>query len=273
MTSVNTNYGAMVALQQLNSTNSQLETTQSRINTGMKVASAKDNGAVFAIAQTMRSDVAAYEGVQQSIDRSVSTVDTALAAGEAISDLLVEMKEKALSASDTSLSTSQRDAYKEDFNALRDQIGKIVSNADFNGANLIENSGSDIQALANTAGDVITVAAEDLSLTGSNLTFTAGSEFTTATQASNMVGTISTSLDNLNQALARMGTASKALEVHSEFVTKLSDSLEAGIGNLVDADLAKESAKLQSLQTKQQLGVQALSIANSSSGLALSFFR
>ena len=273
MTSVNTNYGAMVALQQLNSTNMALETTQSRINTGMKVAGAKDNGAVYAIAQTMRSDVASYEGVQQSLDRSVSTVDTALAAGEAISDLLVEMKEKALSASDTSLSTSQRDAYKEDFNALRDQIGKIVTNADFNGANLIENGGSDIQALANTAGDVITVAAEDLSMTGSNLTFTAGSEFTTATEASNMIGTISTSLDNLNQALARMGTASKALEVHSEFVTKLSDSLEAGIGNLVDADLAKESAKLQSLQTKQQLGVQALSIANQASGLALSFFR
>ena len=273
MTSVNTNYGAMVALQQLNKTNNALEMTQSRINTGLKVSSAKDNGAIFAIAQGMRSDVAAYEGVQQSLDRSVSTVDTALAAGEAISDLLVEMKEKALSASDTSLSSSQRDAYNEDFEALRDQITTIVSNAEFNGANLIENGGSAIQSLANTSGDVITVAAEDLSLTGSTITLTAASNIDTVTEASNMIGTISTSLDNLNQALARLGTASRSLSIHSEFVTKLSDSLEAGIGNLVDADLAKESARLQSLQTKQQLGVQALSIANSSSSMALSFFR
>ena len=110
-------------------------------------------------------------------------------------------------------------------------------------------------------------------MTGSTITLTAASNIDTVTEASNMIGTISTSLDNLNQALARLGTASKSLSIHSEFVTKLSDSLEAGIGNLVDADLAKESARLQSLQTKQQLGVQALSIANSSSSMALSFFR
>ena len=273
MTSVNTNYGAMVALQQLNKTNSELQTTQSRINTGLQVASAKDNGAVFAIAQTMRSDVAAYEGVKQSLDRSISTVDTALAAGEAISDLMVEMKEKALSASDSSLSSTQRSAYNEDFKALRDQIGTIVENAEFNGANLIKNGATATKALANTTGSAITVLPQDLSLTGSNLTITAGTEINTVTNATTVIGQISASLSNINTALSKMGTASKALEVHSEFVTKLSDSLEAGIGNLVDADMARESAKLQSLQTKQQLGVQALSIANSSSGLALSFFR
>jgi flagellin len=264
----------MVALQQLNQTNNDLQTTQSRINTGLKVASAKDNGAVFAIAQSMRSDVAAYGSVQNSLDRSKSTVDTAIAAGEAISDLLIEMKDKALAASDSSLTSSQRDAYDEDFKALRDQITTIVENAEFNGANLIENGGSAVEALANADGSSsITIAAEDLSLTGTNITLTAGSDINTVTEASNMIATIETSLDNVNEALARLGTGSKSLEVHSSFVTKLSDALEAGIGNLVDADLAKESARLQSLQAKQQLGVQALSIANSSSSMALSFFR
>jgi flagellin len=274
MVSVNTNYGAMVALQQLNNTNSQLETSQTRINTGMKVASAKDNGAIFAIAQGMRADVAGFGVVKESIDRTSSTVDVAIAAGEAVGDLLIDMKEKALGAADGSLTTSQRAAFNEDFKALRDQIGTIVSNAEFNGVNLINNSTTGVEALADAdGGSTITVVDENLSLGGSIVTLAATASLDTVTNASAAVGTIETSLDNLNQALARLGTASKALGIHGDFVQKLSDVTEKGIGNLVDADLAKESAKLQALQTKQQLGVQALSIANSSAGIALSFFR
>ncbi len=274
MASVNTNYGAMVALQQLNNTNSQLETTQSRINTGLKVGSAKDNGAVFAIAQGMRSDVAGFGVVKESLDRASSTVDVAIAAGESISDLMIDMKEKALAASDESLTTSQRAAFNEDFKALRDQISTIVSNAEFNGTNLINNTTAGIEAIADADGtSVITVQDENLSLGGGVVTLAATASLDTATNASAAVATIETSLDNLNQALARLGTNSKALNVHGDFIQKLSDVTEAGIGNLVDADLTKESAKLQALQTKQQLGVQALSIANQSSGIALSFFR
>ena len=274
MTSVNTNFGAMVALQQLNKTNSDLETAQTRINTGLRVASAKDDGAVFAIAQGMRADVAGFDVVQTSLDRAGSTVDVAIAAGEAISDLLIDMKEKALGASDTSLTTAQRAAYNEDFKSLRDQITTIVSNAEFNGANLINNSTAEITAIASADGTAtITVLDENLSLGGAVITLGATASLDTATNAATAVTTIETSLNNLNQALARLGTGAKALEVHSDFVTKLSDVTTAGIGNLVDADLALESARLQSLQTKQQLGVQALSIANSSSSLALSFFR
>ncbi|MAK62558.1 MAG: flagellin [Ponticaulis sp.] len=274
MASVNTNYGAMVALQQLNQTNSALETTQSRINTGMKVASAKDNGAIFAIAQGMRSDVAGFGVVTESLDRVSSTVDVAIAAGEAVSDLLIDMKEKALGAADSSLTTSQRSAFNEDFKALRDQITTIVSNAEFNGVNLINNSTAGVNALASADGSsTITVADEAIGLGGSIVTLAATASLSSAGVASAAVSTIETSLNNLNQALARLGTASKSLGVHSDFVTKLSDVTEKGIGNLVDADLAKESAKLQALQTKQQLGVQALSIANSSAGIALSFFR
>lgn len=274
MVSVNTNYGAMVALQQLNSTNSMLETTQTRINTGLKVSSAKDNGAVYAIAQGMRSDLTGYGVVSDSLDRINSTVEVAIAAGESISDLLIDMKEKALAASDESLTTSQRAAYNEDFKALRDQVATIVSNAEFNGVNLINNTTTSVEAFASADGtSVITVLDENLSLSGTIVTLSSTASLGTATIASGFVGTIETSLTNLNQALARLGTASKAITVHSEFVTKLADVTEKGIGNLVDADLAKESAKLQALQTKQQLGVQALSIANQASGLALSFFR
>ena len=275
MITVNTNVGAMAALQSLNATNRQLETVQDRINTGLKVASAKDNGGVFAIAQAMRAQVGGLDAVGQSLDRAINSVDVALSAGGAISDILVEMKAKAIAASDSSIDTASRDALNEDFKALRDQIATIVSNAEFNGVNLIDGSLTfGIKALANAdASSFITVATEDMTLSGSVVTLSAAAEVDTVTNASTQISVIEASLNNVNQALARLGTGSKKLEIHKTFVSKLSDTLQAGIGNLVDADLAVESARLQSLQVKQQLGVQALSIANSAPTILLGLFR
>lgn len=273
MNSVNTNPGAMIALQNLNKTNMDLQTTQNRINTGLQVASAKDNGGIYAIAQRMRADVSGYGVVQQSLDRGAATTDVALAAADAISDLLIEMKEKALAAGDTSLDSQSRSALNEDFMALRDQIGSIVENAEFNGLNLIDGSTAAFIALANADGsNSLTVNSENLSLSGSIVTISATASFSTASQASQIASQIAVSLDNVNASLARLGTKSKALEIHSTFVTKLTDALQTGIGNLVDADMAKESAKLQSLQVKQQLGIQALSIANAAPQSVLAFF-
>ncbi len=274
MHSVNTNPGAMVALQNLNKTNMELATVQNRINTGLKVASAKDDGGIYAIAQRMRADVAGLGVVQNSLDRGISTVDVALSAGEAISDLMIEMKAKALAANDTSLDTASRSALDEDFKALRDQIAQIVSNAEFNGLNLIDGSVTSFDALANADGSsVLTVGAEDLSLSGSIITFASTADIDTQTEAANMVTQIENSLNNLNSALARLGTASKSLTIQKTFVSKLSDETERGIGNLVDADMARESAKLQAIQVQQQLGVQALSIANQAPQTIISFFQ
>ena len=272
--SVNTNAGAMMALQNLNKTNMDLTQVQNRINTGLEVASAKDNGGIYAIAQRMRSQVAGYGVVQNSLDLATSVTDVALAAGEAISDLLVEMKEKALAASDASLDASSRTALNEDFKALRDQITTITSNAEFNGTNLINGTVTSVTALANADGsNTITISDANMTLGGGTVTVAATASFASAGDASTLVSTIETFLDNLNASLAKVGTAAKSLEVHKSFVTKLSDALETGIGNLVDADLAKESARLQSLQVKQQLGVQALSIANSAPSTILGYFR
>ena len=274
MATINTNAGAMVALQNLNQTNRDMEQVQSRINTGLAVASAKDNGGVYAIAQKMRSDVNGYAAVGNSLDLAASTTDVALAAGEAIGDILIEMKEKALAGSDSSLDTASRTALNEDFKALRDQITTIVDNAEFNGTNLINGSVTSISALANADGsNTITISDQNFSLGGGSVTVAATASFASAGDASTLVTTIETSLDNLNASLAKLGTASSSLEIHKGFVGKLSDALEKGIGNLVDADLAKESARLQSLQVKQQLGVQALSIANSAPSTILGYFR
>jgi flagellin len=274
LNSVNTNVGALIALQNLNSTNSELNTVQNRINTGLKVGSAKDNGATWAIAQGQRATSSSLNAVKDSLQRSQSTIDVAIAGGESVSDLLIQMKEKALAASEATLDTASRDALNEDFMALRDQITKAVSNAEFNGSNMIESGGATLAALANASGSSsITVAAQDLSLGGSNVTVAATASIGTASAASTMISTLQTSIDNVSAALANLGTGSKSLQSHLTFIGKLQDTIDAGIGNLVDADLAKESARLQALQTKQQLGVQALSIANSSTSSLLGLFR
>ena len=277
MTSVNTNVGAMVALQNLNQTNSDLMTTQNRINTGLKISSAKDNGAIWAIAQNQRSTSGALNAVKDSLQRGQSTVDVALSAGGTVSDLLLQMKEKALAASDNTLDAASRTAYNDEFKSLVSQITKAVSNADFNGANLIKNAGTSIYALANADGtSKITVAAQDLSLGASGgalASIASTASIGTQTIATAMIATVTTAIGNVSSALSKLGTGAKALGSHLEFINKLQDALDAGVGNLVDADLAKESARLQALQTKQQLGIQALSIANQSSASLLSLFR
>ena len=276
MTSVNTNVGAMVALQNLNQTQSDLMTVQNRINTGMKVSSAKDNGAIWAIAQNQRASSNALNAVKDSLQRGQSAVDVALSAGGSVSDLLLQMKEKALAASDSTIDAATRTAYNDEFKSLRDQITKAVSNADFNGANLVKNGGTTIMALANADGtSKITVAAQDLSLggTGALSTITATSDISTQTIATAMIATVTTAIGAVSTALSKLGTGSKSLGAHLTFIGKLQDSLDAGVGNLVDADLAKESARLQALQTKQQLGIQALSIANQAPQVLLGLFR
>jgi flagellin len=274
LNSVNTNVGAQIALQNLQVTNSELATVQSRINTGKKVASAKDNGAVWAIAQNQRSEIGALNAVKDSLQRGQSATDVAIAAGETVSDLLLQLKEKALAATDETLNTAARDALNEDFKAIRDQITTVVDNAAFNGVNLLDGSETaGFKALSNAGGDTITVADEDLTLSGSIVTLGASDEIDTQTNANDALALIDASVSNVSASLARLGTGSKSLGTHLNFVTKLQDTLEAGVGNLVDADLAKESARLQALQTKQQLGVQALSIANSSTSILLGLFR
>ena len=272
--SVNTNAGALIALQNLNATNAQLATTQTRINTGLKVAGAKDNGAVWAIAQGQRADIGALNAVKSSLDRGVSAVDVSLAAGESVSDLLLQLKEKALSATDKSLTTAARSALNEDFKAIRDQITTVTANADFNGINLLKTGATGFQALANAAGTAsLTVSPEVLSLGSANVTVTATTTIGISTLATTALGLVNASIDKVSAALGRLGTKAKAIETHRTFVGKLSDALEIGVGSLVDADLAKESAKLQALQTKQQLGVQALGIANQTPQVLLSLFQ
>ncbi len=234
MASINTNYGAMIAAQSFAATGRELDKVQNRITTGLKIANAKDNGAVWAVALTQRANSKALDATLNNLTRQQSIADVGLAAGDTIMSALTEMK--ALAAAIEAGGTTT--AYQNDYTALSAEITAAVSAAVFDG----------------TAA--LTTPAYTLNGAG------------TATAAN-----VQTAIDAWAGALQTIGTNAKSYERQLAFTQKLQDALEAGAGNLVDADMAKESARLTALQTKQQLGVQALSIANNAGSVLLGLFR
>ena len=282
--SVNTNTGAMAALQSLSETNKGMAQVQSRINTGLNVSSTKDDSASYTIAQGLRGDMGGLKAVSSSLSRAKSVTDVAVAGAEQISDVVNQMKAKAYQSADAGIDSATRTALNNDFVALRDQITTIVNSSDFNGTNLLKASGGTVTALqslkdSDTSSattwnpDSLSVANQGLDLGGSVVTVSASGNISSQASAQAMIDTLTTTQDNLKTSLSTLGAASRKIDAQSTFTSKLSDTIESGIGNLVDADLAKESARLQALQVKQQLGVQALSIANQAPQTITSLFR
>lgn len=274
MVSVSTNPGALVALQNLTRITDNLAETQRRVSTGLQVSSAKDNPAIYALAQQQRAQLASLETVQQGLRVGVSTVDVALAAGESISDVLVEMRQLASQAADSQLSASNRQLLQDRYADLADQITRLVGSANIGGRNLIANGAADMTVIASDDGlSTITVAAQDLSIGGGIINVSAdGSALSTAAGAQAELANIIASIDDLSAALGALGGGGKSLTLQDRILNRVSDAIEISIGNLVDADLARESSRLQALQVQQQLAIQTLSIANAAPNAILALF-
>jgi flagellin len=269
--SVNTNAQAFVALQNLSATNRELSITQNRVSTGLEVAGAQDNAAFYAIAQNLRADVAGLGAVQGSIDNASSALDIALSAGEAVSDILIELEGLAVAAADAGIDDTSRTALNQQFQQLIGQIDSIVNNAEFNGINAVDGSDPIIAITDTTAstGGQITIAAADLSAGGLSISTVS---IATAGGATSALAAVQAASTSINSTLSTFGAGANRLEIQATFTQSLSDTIEVGIGNLVDADLAQESANLQALQVQQQLGLSSLSIANQAPGAVLSLF-
>lgn len=273
--SVHSNAAAAIALQNLSRTNDNLTGVQNRVSTGLKIQSAKDNAAIWAIAQGQRADIGALSAVRQSLDRATSIADVALSAGESISDLLNQLKEKVVAAKDSSLKTQSRELLHADFQAILRSINSAVENAAFDGGNILDGSLTNgLTFLANAdATSFVTLSGKNLTLSGTILSLGLSDSLLTLSGATAALTKLDNSITALNSSLGDIGAQARQISAHRTFVTKLTDTLESGIGNLVDADLAKESARLQALQVQQQLGAQALSIANQAPQIILSLFQ
>ena len=263
--SILTNVGAMAALQQLSKTQKNLNTTQLRVTTGLKV-----NGSTFAIAQRMRGDIAGMRSIEIALANGDSIVNTAISGGKAIADLLTEMKAKVVQANQAGLDTASRTALNNDFSSLRDQLTTIVATAEFNDTNLIKSGATNLSVLSTIDGSTITVSAQVM--TSSALAISASTLLTSAGAATALTA-IDAAIISVADKLAALGSSAKRIEIQAEFSSQLIDILREGVGSLVDADLAKESATLQALQIQQQLGVQSLAIANASPGIILNLFQ
>lgn len=309
--SVNTNTSALAALQNLNSTQNELSSVQQRINTGLRVSSAKDDSSAFVIAQNLRSDLSGMKSVTSSLNRAKSVLDVTLGGATQISDLMNQMQAKALEASDAGLDQKSRDALQLDFKAIQNQITTVVKSSDFNGTNLLDGtpatpgSLSALQSIKGTSTLVVsnlniqgTAAAPGMMIQtvptaaagnaatkydllgaqaapGNGLGANAPKNASIANEidAKDVMAALELAKATMATNLNTLGSAARQVDSQLTFTAKLSDALTSGIGTLVDADLAKESANLQALQLKQQLGVQALSIANQSPQSISSLFR
>lgn len=307
MASLLTNSSAMTALQTLAQTNKNMETTQSRISTGLRVGTASDNAAYWSIATTMRSDNQAISTVQDALGLGAGKVDTAYTAVSDAIDRVTELKQKVLAAKNAS--SEDRAKLQSEIAVIQAHLTDTVGNAQYAGSNLIQTDSTATVETFNIVSSynrdstgAVTTGSIDVTLENIRLIDTdaaaAGildTEFTTTgegavgdisiltldvtaddvdnTDLDDMLTAIETGLASLATGAAELGAAKKRIDLQQTFMTKLSDAIERGVGQLVDADMNEESARLQALQVQQQLGIQALSIANSNSQNILSLFR
>ena len=270
--SVNTNFGASIALQSLNKTNRELDSVQKRVSTGFRVADAKDDGAAFAVAQGLRGTVKGNEAVGERLSVAKGLLSVAQEGLKGISDTVGEMRKVLVKLSDANLSGAERTQYNADYTALQGDITRYIGQSSFGGVNLL-NSGTAVNVIADSTGGSI-------SLTATNITTALGTltalDTTTAANAAlriNAGGGLDVFQGVINGALSAVGANSRTVENQDSFIKVVTDAVNDGIGAIVDADLAKESARLQALQIRQQLGTQALSIANQAPSAILSLFQ
>ena len=271
--SVNTNFGATVALQSLNKTNRELDSVQKRVSTGYRVSDAKDDGASFAVAQGLRADVKGNEAVNERLSVAKGLLAVTSEGLKGISDTVGEMRKVMVKLGDAALSGDERTQYNADYVALQADITKYIGQSSFGGSNLIKASAADINVISDSSGGTITLKSKDLSAALTTL----GGAPADAAAAIVKLGTGANSIDvfekAVNDQLAAIGANGRTVENQDNFVKVLGDTINDAIGSIVDADLAKESAKLQALQIRQQLGTQTLSIANQSPSILLSLFQ
>lgn len=280
MSSILTNNGAIVALQTLKNVNSGLAKTQSQISTGKDVATAKDNAAVWAISKVMETDQSAFKTLQKGLNVAGETVGTARNGAQEVVKLLTDMRDLAAGAGNDGTDFGKVETQVA---AKMEQITSIVNASQMNGINLLKtdigNGGATYNVLssldrtngtATTTAQNITVTSVDFEADVVGGTRTAITDQASAVTAVNDIETL---LEVAINGAAALGSAGERISDQTEFVGKLADSLKIGVGSMVDADMEEASARLQALQTQQQLGIQALSIANQAPQSIMSLFR
>ena len=273
--SVNTNRQAVFALQSLNYTSGELSGVQKRVSTGYRVADAKDDGGAFAVAQAVRSSVAGVTAVNEQLGGVKGVLQTTFASLSTVSDTMKQVRATLTRLADGAINGDQRTQYETQYQLLTTQISDFIDDATYNGRTLLSTDtgvgGGDITGIRNESGETFTVTAVD----GATLKLTTTAPATAAAAQAMIAsgGAFDLADKAISSALNGFGASMQYVENQIIYNSKKVDAMNDGLGALVDADLARESAKLQALQTRQQLGIQTLSLANQGPQVLLSLFR
>jgi flagellin len=277
LNSINTNMGAMMALQSLNRTSESLAQVQKRVSTGFRVADARDDGGAYAVAQSIRSDTSALTAVNEQMGGLRGLVDVSLTALGQVSKTMIEIRTVLTRLADGTVGDEARDQYNQQYAQLRSQVANFLADADYYGRNLLTGTSptDDIISLRSEsaeAADLHTLAALGPAM---NFIVAAGPYADAAAARAALTETtgdfhiINTAVNN---AMNRLGSDARYIDSQITYNQNKLDSMEGGLGTLIDADLARESARLQALQIRQQLGTQTLSIANQAPQFLTSLF-
>ncbi|UUX50504.1 flagellin [Nisaea acidiphila] len=270
--SILTNPSAFTALRTLNSINRSLDTTQNRVSTGLKVSGALDNASSFAIAQGIRAELSGIDAVTQGLNNAKGIGNVAIAGVTGVSNLLSDIRGKLTELANEGITTAQRNILQSDFNELVSQAANFIANASFNGVNLISSGATSVNTLSNLAGGTLSLTAQ--SAVNTQVGAIATATLSNATNAQSVIANEFSNLESVvNTALGSLGAEVRALNLQTQFLEQIRDATEEGLGNIVDADLARESARLTSLQVQQQLSTQTLGIANQRPQSLLGLFR
>ncbi|TNJ46704.1 flagellin [Phaeobacter sp. B1627] len=282
MSSILSNFGAMIALRTLKGVNTELTDVQTAVSTGKQIGTAKDNSAVWAIAKTMESDIAGFRSIEDGLALGEATVAVASAGAEQIVETLTEIKELIVSAQSENV---DHDTIQTDISAKVEQIEAIIAAAQFNGANLLSSDldgsgGTQLGILASLSrvGPGGTVTASEITVNSvdfeSSLDLTSNlTNITDTASAASALEEIETFLQTAITGAAALGASASRLSDQSDFVSKLADSMRLGVSAMVDTDMEEASARLSALKTQQELAIQSLTIANDAPRQILQLFR
>lgn len=280
LSSINTNTGAMVALESLNTTSAQLQSVQKQVSTGYTVADATDNGAAYAVAQSVRSDVSALTTANQALGGVQGLLNTTLSGLNNISNTMTTMRDTLLQLASSSTTGTQRTQYIDQYNSQLKSVQNFLQSAGYNGTTLIGNiTGSEgtfqsVTVVRNEVGATYSIATFSGSAFYSSIAFTTTQLGGAGTVAGLIAdtGTFVNQFNKVGSELNSYGASVNFVNNQISFNSDKVDALNNGLGSLIDANMAQESALLQSLQIKQQLATQALTIANQAPSVLLKLF-
>jgi len=272
--SINTNAASQIALEDLSLTQKSLNATQKQVSTGYIVADALDNGAIFGIAQSVRSNISGVAAANQELGNFSGLVQTANAGATAVSNVLSDIRATLTHLADAALSTTQVSQYEQQYNNYVAQLTTFVQGSTYGGLNLLSN-GSSLSVVQDGNADLLQITGTNYNVNSALFGIsTAGTSITNYTVAGSvLLTTFGSVLGSVATVLNFVGDLNLKISTQQTFNQNLSDALNVGLGALVDADLAKASAALTALQIKQQLGTQSLSIANQAPNVLLSLFK